>query len=383
MRRLLLLASAIVFVDTAFYAAITPLLPAYVDELGLSKSQAGILSAAYPAGTFAGALPGGWLAARAGVRPTVLLGLGVMAASSVAFAFAESIELLDAARFVQGVGGACSWAGALGWLIGQAPGERRGELIGSAMGAAIVGALFGPVLGAAADATSPQLVFSGIGIVGIGLMAWALRTPAPAPGPPPRLRALGAAVRDGRVAGGMWLMTLPGLLFGTLAVLGPLRLDALGAGAAAIAACFVAAAALEAIIAPLVGRLSDRHGRRAPALAGLAGGAIAMALLPWPTTAWQLGALVVLAAPAIGVLWAPAIAMLSDGAEAHGIEQAIAFALVNLAWAVGQTAGAAGSARLAEAAGSDRGPYLVLTVVCALSFAVLWRARPAVAAVQG
>ena len=74
MRRLLLLASAIVFVDTAFYAAITPLLPTYVEELDLSKSAAGVLSAAYPAGTFAGALPGGWLAARAGVRPTALLG---------------------------------------------------------------------------------------------------------------------------------------------------------------------------------------------------------------------------------------------------------------------------------------------------------------------
>ena len=383
MRRLLLLASAIVFVDTAFYAAITPLLPRYVDDLELSKSAAGILSAAYPAGTFAGALPGGWLAARVGVRPTVLLGLGVMAASSVAFAFAETIAMLDAARFVQGVGGACSWAGALGWLIGEAPRERRGELIGSAMGAAIAGALFGPVLGAAAAAAGPQVVFSGVGVVGVGLMAWALRTPARAPGRPPRLRALGAAIRDGRVAGGMWLMTLPGLLFGTLNVLGPLRLDALGAGAAAIAACFLVAAGLEAIIAPLVGRLSDRHGRRAPALAGLAGGAVVMALLPWPTTAWQLGALVVLAAPAIGVLWAPAIAMLSDGAEAHGIEQAIAFALVNLAWALGQTAGAAGSARLAEAAGSDRAPFLTLTVVCALSAAVLWRARADVATAQG
>ena len=79
------------------------------------------------------------------------------------------------------------------------------------------------------------------------------------------------------------------------------------------------------------------------------------------------------------MLWAPAIAMLSDGAEAHGIEQAIAFALVNLAWAVGQTAGAAGSAGLAEAAGTDRAPFLLLTLVCATTFAVLWRARRAAA----
>jgi MFS family permease len=374
MRRLLLLASAVVFVDTAFYAAITPLLPRYVEELGITKSAAGILSAAYPAGTFLGALPGGWLAARAGVRPTTVAGLSIMAASSVAFAFGESVLVLDTARFIQGIGGAMTWAGALGWLIGEAPSERRGELIGSAMGAAIVGALFGPVLGAAAAALGPEPVFSGVGVVALGLIAWTLSTPARRPAPPPRLATLLEAVRDRSVLLGVWLMTVPGLLFGTLAVLAPLRMDELGAGATVIAGCFLVAAGLEAIVAPVVGRISDRRGRRAPALAGLAAGAVVMALLPWPSEAWQLGALIVLAAPAIGILWSPAIATLSDGAERHGIEQAIAFALVNVAWAFGQTAGSAGSARLADAT-SDSVPYLLLAAVSALTFAALRRAR--------
>jgi len=374
MRRLLLLASAVVFVDTAFYAAITPLLPHYVEELGITKSAAGLLSAAYPAGTFLGALPGGWLAARAGVRPTTVLGLSIMAASSVAFAFGESIVVLDAARFIQGIGGAMTWAGALGWLIGEAPSERRGELIGSAMGAAIVGALFGPVLGAVADTVGPQPVFSGVGVVALGLIAWTLSTPARRPAPPPRMATLLEALRDRSVLLGVWLMTVPGLLFGTIAVLAPLRMDELGAGAAVIAGCFLVAAGLEAIVAPVVGRISDRRGRRAPALAGIAAGAVVMALMPWPTEAWQLGALIVLAAPAIGILWSPAIATLSDGAERHGIEQAIAFALVNVAWAFGQTAGSAGSARLADAT-SDRVPYLLLAAVSALTFAALRRAR--------
>ena len=78
-----------------------------------------------------------------------------------------------------------------------------------------------------------------------------------------------------------------------------------------------------------------------------------MALLPWPSTAWLLAALVVLAAPAIGILWAPAIAMISDGAEAHGVEQAIAFALVDVGWAVGETAG---RGRRLPGSGGDAGP---------------------------
>src|ERR1044071_4107718 len=121
MRRLVAFVCLVVFVDTTFYAAVTPLLPELSDQYDLTKSGAGLLAAAYPAGTFLGALPGGWMAARVGVRPTVLLGLGLIVVASVAFAFASSVLVLDVARFVQGLGGAASWAGAFAWLIGAAP----------------------------------------------------------------------------------------------------------------------------------------------------------------------------------------------------------------------------------------------------------------------
>src|SRR3954453_1410128 len=191
MRKLLLLASAVVLVDTSFYAAITPLLPDLTDQFGLSKSGAGVLAAAYPVGTFVGGLPGGWMAARVGVRQTVLAGLALMTVASVAFAFAESIVGLDVARFVQGVGGAASWAGAMGWLAGAAPREKRGEMIGSEMGAGIggarvrpgraAGALLGRGSGVAAALAGFEVVFCTVAAVGVGLMVWTLRTPAAAP----------------------------------------------------------------------------------------------------------------------------------------------------------------------------------------------------------
>ena len=43
-RRLVLLISAVVLVDTMFYAVVAPLLPHYADELGLSKAAAGLLT---------------------------------------------------------------------------------------------------------------------------------------------------------------------------------------------------------------------------------------------------------------------------------------------------------------------------------------------------
>jgi MFS family permease len=109
-------------------------------------------------------------------------------------------------------------------------------------------------------------------------------------------------------------------------------------------------------------------------IAGLTAAAVAMVLLPWPESAWLLAVLIVLAAPAIGIVWSPAMATVSDGAERHGIEQAIAFAFVNVAWAVGQTAGAAGSARLADAT-SDRVPFLLLAGIGAATALALRRGR--------
>jgi MFS family permease len=373
MRRLLLLASIIVMVDTSFYAAITPLLPDLVDEFGLSKSGAGLLAAAFPIGTFLGGLPGGWMAAKVGVRPTVLLGLGLMTGASVAFAFAETIVVLDLARFIQGLGSAAAWAGAMGWVAAAAPKEKRGQMIGTAMGAAIAGALFGPVIGVAADLVGHEIVFCAVGGVGVVLMLWTLRTPAAKPLGDGSLRGLLGSLSNGEVRTGLLLVTVPGLLFGTLSVLGPLRLDELGAGAAAIGATWLIAAGLESVVSPLAGRFSDRRGRMAPMLAGLVGGAVVFALLPWPTTALVLAIVVVLGTPVIGLLWAPAMAMLSDGADRVGLEQGLAFGLMNLTWATGQTLGNLGGARIGEAAG-DEVAYLLLSALCVVCFVVL-RAR--------
>jgi predicted MFS family arabinose efflux permease len=373
-RRLLLLCCAIVFLDTVFFAAITPLLPHFEDEFGLSKSGAGILAAAYPAGTFVGALPGGYLAARAGVRATVLLGIGLLVVTCVLFSFAGSAEMLVLARFIQGIGGAASWAGALAWVAGAAPRDRRGEMIGTTMGAAVAGALVGPAVGTLGDAVGIAPTFCTVAALGVVLAAVALRTPPAEPEGTSSPRELWSALRDSRVAAGIWLIAVPGLLFGTVNVLAPLRLDDLGVGAGVIGAAFLGAAALESGVSPVVGRVSDRRGRLFPCLIALAAGATLMLIFPWPDKAWQIVVLVVLAAPAVGMLWAPSMALLSDGAEALGIAQGFAFALSNLGWSIGYTAGSAASAALADAT-SDAVPYLVLCVVCLATLAVLVRSR--------
>src|ERR1700736_5075823 len=95
LRRILLLVSAIVLVDTMFFTAVIPLLPHYVHHLHLSRTAAGVLAGTYATGVFVAALPSGVLASRLGVKPTVLLGLSGMAVTSLAFGLGRTVLVLD------------------------------------------------------------------------------------------------------------------------------------------------------------------------------------------------------------------------------------------------------------------------------------------------
>src|SRR3954453_454316 len=231
MRRLLTLVSAVVLVDTSFYAAITPLLPYYAEHEHLTKASAGVLAAAYPAGTLLASLPSGWLAVRVGPRALLVAGLAMLAVTSVVFGLAHSIVLLDVARFAQGIGGALSWTGGMGWLSGAAPPERRGAMLGTAMAAATGGALLGPVLGAIARAVGPGPTFGAVGVIALIMLVAVLLFPERTVRSEGVSGSLREAMRQGLVARGLWLVACAALMFGTLNVLLPPRIaHAGGAG---------------------------------------------------------------------------------------------------------------------------------------------------------
>jgi MFS family permease len=369
-RRLVLVVGAIVFVDTMFYAAIAPLLPTLAHELHLSKFAAGVMTASYPLGTLLASVPAGVLAARAGPKFTVTLGLTLLAASTLAFGFLHNELLLDVARFIEGVGGACSWSGGLAWIVAEAPTERRGALIGSAIGAAVAGALFGPLIGTAASAVGRGAAFSGVVVFATALIVIAQRIPSTHVDSAQGARHLFAALRVQAVLVAMWLVTLPAVASGMINVLGPLRMHDLGASAAAIGAAFLVAAAVEAVLSPVIGRWSDRRGRMAPIRYGLVGAAVLLLCFTLPQAAALLGILIVATDAALGGFWAPAMAMLADAADRQGLDQGLASALANLAWAGGQILGSGVGGAVAKAAG-DGLPTIAAAMLCAGTFLVL------------
>jgi MFS family permease len=368
MRRLVLLVSLLVLVDTLLYAALTPLLPRFEKDLSLSKALAGVLVAAYPAGALVGGIPGGIAAARLGPRRAVLGGLALFIVASVGFALANSFPLLLLARFVQGCSSALTWAGAFSWLLAAAPRERRGQLVGTAMGAAIFGALLGPVLGAAAALAGRAPAFLAIAVLGVVLGAAALRLPD-ARAEEPTFAALRRAARSHRFLGGLALMSVPSLLFGVLAVLAPLHLSAAGWGAVAIGVVWIVAASLETVQAPVIGRLIDARGRARPVRYALVAGALLSFGLASGARPLVYVPMVVLANMAYGILFTPGMALIADGADDSGLAQGLAFGIMNAAWAIGAVVGPAGGGAIASATG-DAVPYVLCGVLCIAAFVV-------------
>jgi MFS family permease len=369
---LVLVVSAVVFVDTTFYAVIAPLLPALAHQFHLSKLSAGVMTASYPAGTLLGSVPGGMLVARAGPKPTVVAGLALLAASTIAFALLNDPGGLEAARFVEGVGGACSWAGGIAWIVTETPAGRRGALIGRALGAAIGGALFGPVIGALATTIGRLAAFSVVVVAALLLLAETVRLPTHRVDSDQGVSHLVAALRSRGVATGVWLVALPAIASGALNVLAPLRLHRFGASAVAIGATFLVAAAVEAVVAPAIGRLSDRRGRLVPLRLGLAVTAGLLVCFDVPSAVLALAALIVAIVAGLGAFWAPAMAMLSEAAERRGLDQGLAAALMNLAWATGQIVGSGAGGALAKAAG-DVLPTAIAAALCLATLAAISR----------
>jgi MFS family permease len=225
-------------------------------------------------------------------------------------------------------------------------------VIGTALGAALAGALCGPPLGALASAVGTEPVFGSVLLLSGVLAAAALRIPDAREQQSGSLREVASCLSAPPVVTASALVAVPSLMFGAISVLVPLRLDELGGGAGLIAAGFTAGAAIEAVLAPAVGRYTDRAGRLAPYVVGILVCTAAVAVLAAAAVLGVAVAALIGTAVGAGICFTPAMTMLSDSAAATGLHQGLAAGLTNMAWATGQVTGGVGGGGLASLAGN-------------------------------
>ena len=349
------------FFEAMAFFSLAPLLGYFEDELGLSTSDAGFLTAAYGAGALITAIPAGYLALRSGARVTVVLGVLLLAVGSLGLGLANTVAALEAARFLQGAGCALAWTGGLTWLVAVAPPSRRAEALGISLGASLAGALAGPAIAATAARVGTQATFSSIALLGVLLTVVVLTTP-PAPLVPTRLRSLFPLIHRREIAAGVCFLSFSAFLLGALFVLAPLQLDALGWSPRGIAALLLIGSVITALLMPVLGRWTDQFGAFLLIRVGLVACVFASLALAGVSMSLAVAIVVIAAESVFASMWVPATTLLSEGTERTGASPALGFILFNLAWAPGFLVGSAASGQIA-ASTSDRFAYCMLAIV--------------------
>lgn len=271
-------ANAVVFFDQT---AVTVALPAIGRALGGDAVVLPWVVTSYLAALALFMVAAGRVADRFGRRRTFLAGLALFGLGSVLCAAAPTLELLVAARFVQGVGGAVVAPLALSNATRAVGDARRGWAIGvfAAGGTSLL--VLGPLLaGLLLELGSWRGIF--LVTVPVVALAWVTgyRSITPSRGGPAAAAAPRAPVRDPLLVGS--LVALFAIQFAVFAVTVPLTLYLQhGLGLTAVAAGVVLA--LAGLGTPLLsiatGHLADRRGPRALVLPGLALGTVALLVL--------------------------------------------------------------------------------------------------------
>src|SRR5690242_3159782 len=155
------------------YAAIPLLLPLIREDLGLTFTQAGALSAAGMLSYALAQIPSGYLSDRFGPRPLFLIGLLGWSLLSLIFGLVHGFWLALAVLLLAGTFRALLFAPGLALLASWFPPQRRATamslfLLGSAGGSVLL-SLTGPVLAAHYGWRATFIAFAivGIGVAGL------------------------------------------------------------------------------------------------------------------------------------------------------------------------------------------------------------------------
>ncbi|WP_425563765.1 MFS transporter [Prauserella alba] len=359
------------------YGIIGPALPNFAHSFDVGLTAASFVVSAFALVRLLFAPVSGRLVTRFGERPTYLWGVSIVAASTILCAFAAEYWQLLLFRAIGGVGSTMFTVSAIGLLIRISPPQLRGRASGLWGTSFLLGGVAGPVLGSGLVAVSlraPFLVYGVALVAATVLVYWQLRrsdlasradedeaptmTFREALRHPTYRAALTSNLTNGWVVLGVRMSLIP------LFVEAVLDKDETFAGLAL--ALFAGANALVLLGS---GRFADTHGRKPPALAGLALLAVGAVSLGLTDNTWLFLAATVVTGIGSGCLNPSQNAALADvlGAKARGGSVLAGF---QMAADVGAVVGPLAAGAIAEQ-WSFTAAFAVTGVIAAGGF-VLW-----------
>jgi MFS family permease len=326
-------------------ACLLPTLPLYVEDLGGTTQQIGLVVAAFAVGLLLCRPTLGKLSDRRSRKLVVLIGFTVVTIAPLGYLFAKSIPLLLLIRVFHGISIAAYTTGNSALIVDLSPVDKRGEVIGYMSLSTPIGMAIGPAIGGFLQAevgyTSLFLFSFVAGLLGL-LFAFRVQEP--------RLTSVGIPVVDTqrsktqttgvsvepdnekfwellgspRLKIPTLVMLLAGLIFGSLATFVALYIRE--AKVDLNVGWFYTAAAMTSFCSRFfTGRASDRYGRGLFITVSLVFYCLSMLLLAQAQSpvAFLLAGL--LEGAAAGTLIPTMIALISDRSYAH--ERGRVFAL--------------------------------------------------------
>jgi len=301
-------------------ASLLPTLPLYIESLGSTKQQIGIVMGSFAVGVLVFRPQVGKLADRQGRKLVLLIGMIVATIAPLGYLAVKSLVGLMLIRAFHGISIAAFATAYIALVSDLAPDDRRGEIIGYMSLVNPIGVAVGPALGGYLQAIAgytPLFIFSGL-LAGLGLICVIPITN------PPTWKNNKQETGDDfwgilispRVRVPTIILLMIGFSIGTIHTFIALYIKSIGVDLNA--GLFFAAAAISSFVIRLfVGRASDKYGRGLFVTLSLIAYSIAM-LIIWQANSSPillLGAIVEGAASGIAI---PMIsAMMTDRALPH------------------------------------------------------------------
>ncbi len=362
-----------------------PVVPLYAHSLGLSSRMIGFVVAASTLTGVALKLPSGRLSDLWGRRPILLISALAFALPPFFYPLATAGVTLMLLRLVHGAATATFGPVTSAMVSDLAEPSRRGERLSTFSSATLLGKSVGPLLGGyliiGRDFRWPFLASGFAGLAALSLaLRWRGETFAARPSREPwREFTTGVwdvASRFGVVATSS-VEALQFLATGAMDAFLPIyAIETASLSGGAIGWLFAAQIATTLVAKPLMGRLSDRVGRRPQIVAGLVVAASAVAAVPWTSGFPGLFLVSALYGLGVAVTTASTAALVTDlvPPQRYGAAHGVFGTIMDL----GHASGPIAAGLLAQSLGTGVALFVlgVVLAVAALAFAALPRFEP-------